>query len=139
MLLTMLTTGWHHSHSHYHHINATHPRLLSPLPPHQCICHHHHYHPVLMCQCNFTPIQPTSATTFVLRSLSYNLARKARSCPARSFAVGSTLSSDLTFSQPAIVNSDANPVLCLVFSGQGLSMWPWDESFVQHSPSFCLQ
>ena len=55
----------------------------------------------------------------VLRSLSYNLARKARSCPARSFAVGSTLSSDLTFSQPVIVNSDANPVLCLVFSGQG--------------------
>ena len=55
----------------------------------------------------------------VLRSLSYNLARKARSCPARSFAVGSTLSSDLTFSQPVIVNSDANPILCLVFSGQG--------------------
>ena len=55
----------------------------------------------------------------VLRSLSYNLARKARSCPARSFAVGSTLSSDLAFSQPVIVNSDANPVLCLVFSGQG--------------------
>ena len=55
----------------------------------------------------------------VLRSLSYNLSRKARSCPARSFAVGSTLSSDLTFSQPIIVNSDANPILCLVFSGQG--------------------
>ena len=55
----------------------------------------------------------------VLRSLSYDLARKARSCPARSFAVGSTLSSDLTFSQPVIVNSDASPILCLVFSGQG--------------------
>ena len=55
----------------------------------------------------------------VLRSLSYNLARKARSSPARSFAVGSTLSSDLTFSQPVIVNSHANPNLCLVFSGQG--------------------
>ena len=55
----------------------------------------------------------------ILRSLSYNLARKARSCPARSFAVGSTLSSDLTFSQPVIVNSDINPILCLVFSGQG--------------------
>ena len=49
-----------------HHINATHPCLLSPLPPHQCIRHHHHYHPTLTCQCNFTPIQPTSATTFFL-------------------------------------------------------------------------
>ena len=55
----------------------------------------------------------------VLRSLSYDLARKSRSCPARSFAVGSALSPDLKFSQPAIVNPDANPELCLVFSGQG--------------------
>ena len=64
----MLTMGWHHSHSHHHHINATHPPLLSLPPPHQCVRHHHHYcdHPTLMCQCNFTPIQPTSATTFFL-------------------------------------------------------------------------
>ena len=55
----------------------------------------------------------------VLRSLSYDLARKSRSCPARSFAVGSALSPDLKFSQPAIVNPDANPDICLVFSGQG--------------------
>jgi hypothetical protein len=55
----------------------------------------------------------------VLRSLSYDLARKSRSCPARSFAVGPSLSPDLNFSQPAIVNADANPNLCLVFSGQG--------------------
>ena len=61
----MLMTGWHHSHSHHHHINVTHPPLLSP-PPHQSVHHHHHYHPTLTCQHNFTPIQPTSATTFFL-------------------------------------------------------------------------
>jgi hypothetical protein len=55
----------------------------------------------------------------ILRSLSYDLARKSRSSPARSFAVGPALSPDLKFSQPAIVNPDANPNLCLVFSGQG--------------------
>jgi len=55
----------------------------------------------------------------VLRSLSYDLLRKSRSCPARSFAVGPALSPDLNFSQPAVVNADANPILCLVFSGQG--------------------
>ncbi|KAF8800384.1 hypothetical protein BYT27DRAFT_7148677 [Phlegmacium glaucopus] len=55
----------------------------------------------------------------VLRSLTYDLARKSRSCPARSFAVGPALSPDLNFSQPAVVNADANPILCLVFSGQG--------------------
>ncbi|KAF9461490.1 hypothetical protein BDZ94DRAFT_1263481 [Collybia nuda] len=55
----------------------------------------------------------------VLRSLSYDLARKSRSSPARSFAVGSTLSPDLTFTPPIAASSDAKPELCLVFSGQG--------------------
>ena len=55
----------------------------------------------------------------VLRSLSYDLARKSRSCPARSFAVGRALLPDLSFSQPAVSHTDANPILCLVFSGQG--------------------
>lgn len=55
----------------------------------------------------------------VLRSLSYDLARKARSSPARSFAVSPILSPDLKFSQVSITNPDINPNLCLVFSGQG--------------------
>ena len=55
----------------------------------------------------------------ILRSLSYDLARKSRSCPARSFAVGHSLSPDLNFSQAVISNADVNPKLCLVFSGQG--------------------
>ncbi|KAF8800322.1 hypothetical protein BYT27DRAFT_6834852 [Phlegmacium glaucopus] len=55
----------------------------------------------------------------VLRSLTYDLARKSRSCPARSFAVAPALSPDLKFSKPAVINMDANPILCLVFSGQG--------------------
>ncbi|EMD32324.1 PKS/NRPS enzyme [Gelatoporia subvermispora B] len=58
-------------------------------------------------------------TPKTLRSLSRELARQARAYPYRSFAIGSSLSPEIKFSKPALVSSNANPKLCLVFAGQG--------------------
>ncbi|KIJ60828.1 polyketide synthetase [Hydnomerulius pinastri MD-312] len=54
-----------------------------------------------------------------LRSISYHLARQARACPARSYAIAPFLSPETKFSKPVLVNDAQSPKLCLVFSGQG--------------------
>jgi acyl transferase domain-containing protein len=54
-----------------------------------------------------------------LCSISYQLSRQSRSCPARCYAVAPSLGPDTKFSTPVLVSNAQNPKLCLVFSGQG--------------------
>lgn len=54
----------------------------------------------------------------ILRSISYDLARRSRSSTAHAYAVGPMLTPELPVSKP-IINLNDNPKLCLAFSGQG--------------------